>query len=268
MHWRLGWLTAILALVALALAAGPIRAREPSSEEMNKSNSPLNPAPAFNLQDYWSPTLYDVDKFTNDFLPRLSKTLPSGKFIHVPQILRFTIPISTRPDAGSTTTGLGDMNVFDILLLGGKGGLQMGLGPLITLPTASKDVLGTGKFQAGVAAVGLHARPRGLIGGLVQWQTSFAGNSHRPDVSSLTVQPLIIHNLSKGLCLRSTAVWTFDLENDHYYIPIGLGLGKVKKAGTKTLNFVLEPQWTVAHDGAGLPRFTLFAAVNMQFGGK
>jgi hypothetical protein len=25
-------------------------------------------------------------------------------------------------------------------------------------------------------------------------------------------------------------------------------------------------QWTVAHDGAVLPRFTLFAAVNTQFG--
>jgi len=262
-------MVATLAVVALTLPSHPLHAEEAvSSEEMNKSNSPLNPAPAFNLQDYWSPQLYDVDKFTNDFLPRLSKTVPSGKFVHVPQILRLTIPISTRPYGASTETGLGDINLFDILLLGGKGGLQLGLGPLLTMPTASHQILGTGKWQGGVAAVGLHARPKGLIGGLIQWQASFAGDANRPDVSSLTVQPLLIHNLPNGLCLRSTAVWTFDLKNDHYYIPIGFGFGKVKKAGTKTMNFVLEPQWTVAHDGAGFPKVTLFAAVNTQFGGK
>jgi len=257
----------LVAIVVMLLTSGSSRAQEVSPEEMNKSNSPLNPAPAINLQDYWSPSLYDVDHFTNDFLPRISKTLPPNKLLHVPQILRFTVPISTRPHGASTETGLGDMNVFDILLLGKAGGVQLGLGPLLTLPTASHDALGTGKWQAGLAAVGLHARPKGLLGGLIQWQTSFAGNSIRPDVSSLTVQPLLIHNLSKGYCLRSTAVWTFDLENDHYYIPIGLGVGKVKKAGTRTMNFVLEPQWTVAHDGAGFPRFTLFAALNTQFGG-
>jgi len=255
--------------VALAFLASRSRASdEVSPDEMNKSNSPLNPAPAFNLQDYWSPTLYDVDQFTNDFLPRLSKTIPSGKFVHVPQLLRLTFPISTRPNGTSTETGLGDINLFDILLVGGKGGLQLGLGPLLTLPTANHPILGTGKFQGGIAAVGLHVRPGGLLGGLIQWQTSFAGDQNRPDVSSLTFQPLIIHNLSKGYCLRSTAIWTFDLENHHHYIPIGLGVGKVKKAGSKTMNFVLEPQWTVAHEGSGLPRFTLFAAVNTQFGGR
>src|SRR5262245_61848508 len=51
---------ATLAVVALALPSHPLHAEEAvSAEEMNKSNSPLNPAPAFNLQDYWSPQLYD-----------------------------------------------------------------------------------------------------------------------------------------------------------------------------------------------------------------
>jgi len=260
-------LVAALTVAALALLPYPLHASEEvSSEEMNKSNNPLNPAPAFNLQDYWSPTLYDVDQSINDFLPRLSKTIPSGKFVHVPQILRLTVPISTRPNGATTETGLGDINLFDILLLRGKGGVQFGLGPLLSMPTASHQLLGTGKFQGGVAVVALKARPRGILAGLIQWQASFAGDGNRPEVSSLTFQPLLIHNLSRGYCLRSTAVWTFDLESGHYHIPVGLGVGKVKKAGTKTMNFVLEPQWTVAHDGAGLPRFTLFAAVNTQIG--
>jgi hypothetical protein len=32
-----------------------------------------------------------------------------------------------------------------------------------------------------------------------------------------------------------------------------------------TVNVFAEPQWTVAHDGAGQPKFQVFAGVNLQF---
>jgi len=73
-------------------------------------------------------------------------------------------------------------------------------------------------------------------------------------------------NLSQGWYLRSSATWTFDLARDHYAIPVGLGVGKVWLVGDGTsVNVFAEPQWTVAHDGAGQPKFQVFAGVNMQF---
>lgn len=57
--------------------------------------------------------------------------------------------ISTRPDPhGGYSTGIGDLNLFDIFLLKTEG-IQSGIGPQITAPTAAQDELGTGKWQAG-----------------------------------------------------------------------------------------------------------------------
>jgi hypothetical protein len=79
-------------------------------------------------------------------------------------------------------------------------------------------------------------------------------------------QPLLIYNLPDGYYLRSTATWTFDLARSHYAIPVGLGLGKVwVQPGGASLNLFAEPQFTVAHDGAGQPRFQVFAGFNYQF---
>jgi len=60
-----------------------------------------------------------------------------------------------------------------------------------------------------------------------------------------------------GWYLRSTGVWTFDLKNDRYYIPVRFGAGKAWKTGATIMNFFIEPQWTVAHDGDGYPKFTI-----------
>ena len=261
---------AILLALLVVSACAPSRAlaaSEVSSDEMNKSNNPLNPAPSLNLQDYWYPTLYGTDQSSNDFLIRGATVLPKGKPLPMPQIIRLTVPVSTRPDfKGGTTTGLGDLNIFDILLLGQKSGATLGAGPLITMPTASEDALGTGKWQIGVAGTAVHVAASGVLAALLQWQTSFAGDGNREDVSSLTFQPLLIHNLQKGLYLRSTGVWSFDTRSSRYYIPLGIGLGKVVKPSAKTFNAFVEPQWTVAHDGDGWPKFTLFFALNTTFG--
>jgi len=65
--------------------------------------------------------------------------------------------------------------------------------------------------------------------------------------------------------LRSAPLWVFDLENDTYNIPLGLGIGKVVKKGNTVFNMFIEPQFTVLHKGVGQPELTIFAALNLQF---
>lgn len=226
----------------------------------------MNLAPGLNVQDYYTPKLYDTNIHTNDTLLRGTLPVAPNSFSSVPQLLRATVPISTRPDPrGGYSTGLGDINLFDIFLLK-TDGIQLGIGPQITAPTAAHDELGTGKWQAGLAAVAIDSSPRGLLGALVQYQSSFAGDSDRAQVESATFQPFVIHNLPKGWYLRSTGTWTFNLKDDTHYIPIGLGVGKAWKAGTNILNAYVEPQWTVQHEGPGVPQFTVFAGINVTFG--
>jgi hypothetical protein len=236
------------------------------ADDTNKSNNPLNLAPSFNIQNYYTPSLFGVSGHTNSLL--LRPTIPVGPIgpIGVPQIFRATVPVSTGPDpTGGYNTGLGDINLFDIFLLS-QSDVQFGVGPLITAPTATDPSLGSGKWQAGLAAVAVSATRARLLGALVQWQHSFAGQSSRPTTQSLTVEPFGIFNLPGGWYIRSTGIWTFDLQHGDYYIPVGLGAGKAWKSGSTIYNAFIEPQYSVAHSGAGVPQFTIFAGLNLTFG--
>jgi hypothetical protein len=236
-----------------------------SADDANKSNNPLNLAASFNIQNFYTPSLFGVHGHTNDFLLRPTVPLGPNSVVPVPEIFRMTLPISTRPDPGhGYDTGLGDINLFDIFLLS-QGETQIGVGPLVTLPSATDPTLGSGKWQAGLAGVVVNANKARLIGALVQWQHSFAGQSSRPTVQSLTAQPFGIFNLPEGWYIRSTGTWTFDLQHGNYYIPLGLGGGKAWKRGSTIFNAFVEPQYSVAHSGA-VPKWQIFAGLNMTFG--
>lgn len=147
------------AFMLASLLLPTFAAQADNADTANKSNNPLNLAPGANLQDYYTPKLYDSDAHTNDLLLRGTLPIAPSDFIGVPQLLRATLPLSTRPDPHSGySTGIGDLNLFDIFLLK-TDGVQLGIGPQITAPTAEHDELGTGKWQAGLAAIAIDGRP-------------------------------------------------------------------------------------------------------------
>lgn len=248
-------LAALLPLAALA--------QSPSHEQVNEANNPLTPKITINFHDQWAPRLYDSDDYTNSFL--LRGVIPHKTFGQ-PQILRFTMPalLSVPDGRGGMTSGVGDLNLIDLLLFK-EGKVEFGIGPQLTIPTGGSST-GTKLWQAGLAGVLIAPQRWGLLGGLLTWQHSFAGPSDRPTQNSVTMQPFFIYNLPRGWYLRSSGTWSFNLESNTYVIPVGAGLGKVWIAGGgTTVNAFVEPQWTVAHDGAGQPKFQVFAGVNLQF---
>lgn len=234
-------------------------------EDVNAANNPLTPKITINLHDYYVPELSGLpgNRYANQFL--LRGLIPSDMF-GAPQLLRFTLPVATAPEfPAGYSTGLGDLTLMDLFLVPGKK-VSFGLGPLIVLPTATDDVLGSGKWQIGAAGVVVAPQTWGLLAGLATYQTSFAGPDSREDVSLATFQPIVNFNLKNGFYLRSTATWNFDLESGNYSIPVGLGVGKVFQINDKvTMNAFVEPQYTVFDHGAGNPEWQVFAGVNFQF---
>lgn len=235
-----------------------------SAADMNASNNPLTPNIGVNLQDQYVGRYYGLsDEDSNAVL--LRGTLPHRLFA-TPQILRFTMPVVTTPDLppSGRHTGAGDLNLFNLFLLK-LGHVEFGIGPQLTIPTASRDETGTGKWQAGLASAVVAPQHWGLLGGLVTWQRSFAGQDDREDTDTLQVQPFFIYNLPQAWYLRSSATASFDLRNGNHYVPLGLGVGRIWKDGATTFNLFAEPQWTISHDGAGVPKFQLFFGLNLQF---
>jgi len=127
-------------------------------------------------------------------------------------LLRASLPINSfpTPPDGGTETGLGDLNAFAAYLFETENpALSFGLGPIVTAPTATKDLLGSEQWSAGFVNVLFDASsPKYQYGYLLTWQHSFAGESSRADVNIGAFQPFGVYQLGDGSYLRSTGIWS------------------------------------------------------------
>jgi len=232
-----------------------------SNEQMTKSNNPLANLNSFNLQNYYSPKIQGTTEVGNSLLIR-------GVMVSGRQIIRATMPITTIPTAEGYRSGLGDFSIFDIIkLTGDSAKSEFGVGPLIAVPTATSNSLGSGKWQIGGAAVIIHPMKGGnMIGALITYQTSIAGNENRTGTNLLVFQPVLTLNMGNGLYGRSAgATWTFDFQNNRTLIPIGIGVGKIFKAGKTLVNIFIEPELTAYSEGQGQPAYQIFLGLNFQW---
>jgi len=258
-----------LILVSLMFVAAPVIAQDESAaSDKAQANNPLANMTAFNLHNYYIGELTETEEDANQFWFRFAKpfSISGGTWL-----LRASLPINSfpTPPSGSTETGIGDFNVFAAYLLDtGNPALSVGLGPQLTMPTATKDELGSEQWSAGLAHVLFNAgSPKYQYGYLLTWQASFAGEDERADVNLGSFQPFFFYQLGKGLYLRSAPIWVYDFENDSYTVPLSLGIGQVIPRGKTVFNLFVEPQFSVADDGPGWPDWQIFVGLNMQFKG-
>jgi hypothetical protein len=233
---------------------------ELDEETLKKANDPMADVKAFNVHNYIISSLYGLPGTSaNQLMLRYAQ--PIGKFL-----IRTTMPfIVNAPSSGSPTTGLGDFNMFALYSFSPSPGNKLGIGPLLSAPTGTHQ-LGTGKWQTGVSLLGFFAKSHIVqVGSLLQYQFSFAGDETRPNTNLLIPQMFFMWQIGGGIYLRSTGIWSFDLTNGHYNVPLGLGLGKVLKMNKTVFNIFAEPQFTVLAEGIGQPKFQTFVGVNTQF---
>lgn len=168
-------------------------------------------------------------------------------------ITRPVIPIVHQPWPESVD-GLGDIGLQILLSPERAGKFIWGVGPALLFPSATDDVIGTGKWSAGPAVVGAYTSGPWVVGAIVNQLWSFAGDDSRQDVNVMTLRPFINYNLSHGWFLGSsptiTASWDADSEN-RWLVPLGGGVGKVFALGKKHLSLVLEGYYHVVSPNIG-----------------
>jgi len=165
-------------------------------------------------------------------------------------ITRTILPTINMPSPApgiKSAFGLGDLNPTAFFSPAKSGKFIWGVGPTFTFPTATDPALGTGKWSAGPALVGLFMKGPWVIGALGNNQWSFAGWGNK-NVNALLVQPFINYNFKHAWYLTTAPILTADWEASHdnmWTVPVGGGVGKIIKIGKLPLNLQLAAYYNV-----------------------
>ncbi|HCB49179.1 MAG TPA: neuromedin U [Chloroflexi bacterium] len=163
-------------------------------------------------------------------------------------------PEIPNPPSGNGATGLGDINYSLFLSPVDYKTAIWGIGPSISIPTATDKELGSEKWSAGPTAVVLLQPKWGTFGMLGRHLWSFAGDSDRDDVNQSLLEPFLNYNLPNGWYLITdiiiTANWEADSSNT-WTVPLGGGVGKLFKIGNQAINARTEAYYNIEKpDGA------------------
>ncbi len=160
------------------------------------------------------------------------------------------------PDSvsGPNVFGLGDFTDALLFSRTQANGLTWGLGAIMSLPIASDETLGSGKWSAGPAIrLAYNSGPWhfGLLAGNL---SSFAGDADRTDINQLLVRGLIRRKLNDGWFLKYSPIITanWKAESDQrWLVPLGGGVGKSFKLFSTPASLSLEAYSNVIKpDGA------------------
>lgn len=144
-----------------------------------------------------------------------------------------------------TKNGLGDIVFFSLVKPPSSGNFQWGIGPTLTMDTASNDALGSGKWSAGPAAIALYSSPKLTYGALVQQWWSFSGDSDREDVSKLNLQYFLTMQFNDHWSFITAPTIVADWEADsgnQWSVPISAGVAYSFKIGKIPCRVLFEPQ--------------------------
>ena len=183
-------------------------------------------------------------------------------------ISRTIVPLSYRDyaaDPDSHIEGIGDITQsFFFSPKQAVNGVTWGVGPVFLLPTASDDLLGSGKFGAGLTGVVLKQTGPWTIGALANHIWSVAGDDDRADVSATFLQPFLAYALGKGQTLSVNTESSYNWETDQWTIPINAGYSKVFKAGDQLMSWQVGAKY-FADGPEGAPEWGVRTTLTLLF---
>ena len=139
--------------------------------------------------------------------------------------------------------------------------------PDTSIITATDDQLGTDKWSAGPAAAFFYMKNPWVftVQGRQLW--SFAGDSSRPDVNQMVIQPIIMYGLGNNWALVTDMVivanWKADSDN-RWTVPLGGGLAKFLTIGNQPLMARLDAYYNVERP-VGAPDWSMNFLIRLFF---
>jgi hypothetical protein len=176
-------------------------------------------------------------------------------------------PELPNPSEAADARGLGDITYTVVMEARELKPVSVAAGIATSLPTASEDGLGSGKWSAGPAVMVMTRQEAwsALIQARQIW--SFAGDSQRTDVNNLAIEPIITYNFTKQWYLVTDPVilanWELD-SGDRWLVPLGGGSGYRFKAWSQLIDLRLEAYYNVVNS-KGAPDWSMAATIAFIF---
>ena len=233
----------LMSLTVLFADVQPTRAQE-SSDIAKQAQNPIARLISVPIENDFSPQtgINKEDSYVLQFKPVVPFSLSKDWNL----ITRTIIPVIQVPDLApgvNGTTGLGDVSLSLFLSPAKAGPVIWGVGPIVSFPTATENILGAKKLGVGPTVVVLRSQGHWLYGALVNNLFSVAGPSARPDANQMVMQPFVNYNLKHGWYLTTSPIITANWQekpDERWVVPVGGGAGKIVHLGKLPVNIYTQ----------------------------
>lgn len=168
-------------------------------------------------------------------------------------INRPILPIVSNPTPYDQS-GIGDLNYTGWLSPLTASKVTWGVGPVLSIPIASPEELGTGQFALGPSAVVVVTQGKFVFGGLAGNMYSMSDDEDKTDVNFFSSQVFVNYNLKKGRSLTFAPLLTANWEapsGEQWTVPLGGGVGQVFPMKGWFLNTGVQYYANVVHPSNG-----------------
>jgi hypothetical protein len=161
-------------------------------------------------------------------------------------ISRTIVPVISLQDVppGNDTDGLGD--VLQSLFFSPRAlvdGWTWGVGPALSLRTATDDLLGAEKWSAGPTAVALKQEHGWTYGMLTNHLWSYAGNGEATDVDATFLQPFLVYTTATFTSFGMNTESTYDWQANDWSVPVNVFVTQVFKIGKQPMSLQLGARY-------------------------
>ena len=234
-----GYLKIVLLSVSTASLATGAYAQDADNDLAKKLSNPVASLISvpfqFNYDTGYGPN--DGNRETINIQPVIPITLNDDWNL----ISRTIVPVIWQNDvAGPSGSQFGIGDITQSFFLSPKeptaGGIVWGVGPVFLLPTATDDLLRTGKLGLGPTAVVLKQDGPRTVGALANHIWSVAGDGSRPDISATFLQPFVSYTTSNAWTFTLNTESSYDWEANDWAVPVNFQVSKLVKFGEQPVS--------------------------------
>ncbi|NME72806.1 hypothetical protein [Flammeovirga aprica] len=236
----------ILAIFAMSVLGINSANAQTADEIANKLQNPLSSIIALPIQHNMGMGIPGMDgtTYTMSLQPIVAQEFEKFSLVHRGVMGLSYLPATTGMENNlNPQFGITDLNYSFFFAPKNVGKLAWGIGPSIDMPTATSEMLGTGKWSAG-ASLALVYQTNGWTFDMIFRQTvSFAGDQNRNDVNTFVGQTLIAKSLGKGWMINTfpTIVANWNAEKGQQWtVPVGGGISKLVFMGKLPVNLGVQ----------------------------